>query len=285
MKKLLTLALFISFCVVYAQEKPSVKNDSIKKWKVIGKATFLFNQTSFSNWTSGGDNSIAGNLGLNYDFNYKKDRWNWDNKLISSFGLSYVDGQGYRKTDDRFELNSLLGNKIGGYWFASFFTNFKTQYARGYDYSKEPKLGISDFFSPAYLTFAPGFLWKKSDDFRVNITPATARFIFVSDEFSGKFGVEEGKNTNFGFGFNLSAYYKFKVMENVLMENNLSLYSDYLDKPENVDIDYLINFNVKANKFLTMTLSLHTIMDSNASGKLQFKEGFGFGVNYTFHEI
>lgn len=279
MKKLLLIVLLVNFCAVGQTQK----NHS-KIWTVTGKATFLFNQTSFSNWASGGDNTIAGNLGLNYDFNYKEGKWNWDNKLISSFGLSYVSGRGYRKTDDRFEFNSLLGSKIGGYWFASFFANFKTQYARGYNYSKSPKLGISDFFAPAYLTFAPGFLWKKSDNFRVNITPATARFIFVSNEFSGKFGVEKGKNTNFGLGFNLSAFYKFTVMKNVTMENNLALYSDYLDKPQNIDVDYQITFLVQANKFLTMSLGLHTIMDANASGKVQFKEGFGFGINYIFHK-
>lgn len=279
MKKNFFLGVFFMSLAVFSQE-----NDSIKKWTVNGKASFLFNQTSFSNWSSGGDNTVAGNIGLNYDFNYKSQKWNWDNKLISSFGLSYINGQGYRKTDDRFEFNSLVGNKIGGYWFVSFFSNFKSQIARGYDYTKTPKLAISNFFAPAYLSFAPGFLWKKSDDFRINITPATARFTFVTKEFSGKFGVEQGKTTNFGLGFNLSAYYEFKVMTNVVMENIVALYSDYLNKPKNIDVDYQINFNVQANKFLTMNLNLHMIMDSNTSGSPQFKEGFGFGVNYIFHK-
>lgn len=279
MKNTVLILLFLCSFTIVSQ------NDSIKKWSVTGRAVFLFNQTAFSNWTSGGENTVAGNIGLNYDFNYKNEGWNWDNKIISSYGLSHFQKQGYRKTDDRFELNSLLGKKTRGYWFISFFTNFKTQYARGYNYKKKPKEFISNFFAPAYLSFAPGFLWKKSDDFRINIAPASAKFTFVTDEFSGKYGVEQGRNSNFGLGFNLSAFYKFKVMTNVTMENNLVLYSDYLDNPQNIDVDYQIIFNVQANKYLTMNLGLHTIMDNNASGKMQFKEGFGFGVNYTFHKI
>lgn len=280
MKKSLVL-FFIFFGFKSVAQQPT---DSIKKWTVVGKATFLFNQATFSNWTAGGDNTISGTLNLNYDFNYKKHKWNWDNKLISIYGLSHIDGQGLRKTNDRFEYNSLLGFKVSKYWFTSFFSNFKTQYSVGYNYSKEPEERISNFFAPAYWSFGPGLLFKKSDNFNINIAPATARYTFVSDEFSGNFGVAEGRNTAFGLGFNLSSYYKFKVMKNVEMENILSLYSDYLDKPGNVDVDYQINFFAKANKYLTLNLGLHAIMDANASGKLQFRETFGFGVNYIFHQ-
>ena len=281
MKKLLLILFVFNSIIFFSQEK----KDSIpKKWKVNGRFTFLFNQSSFSNWAAGGDNTVAGNIGINYDFNYKNDRWNWDNKVITVYGLSHVKGQGYRKTEDRFEYNSLLGLKSKGYWFFSFFTNFRNQYTRGYDYSKTPKLPVSDFFSPAYLSFGPGMLWKKSDNARINIAPATARFTFVSDEFSGKYGVEEGKNTNFSLGFNLSAYYKAKVMENIIMENILTLYSDYLNKPQNIDIDYQINFFVKVNKYVSVNLAFHTVIDDNASSKIQFKQVFGLGFNYIFHK-
>ena len=281
MKKLLLILFIFNSIQFFSQEK----KDSIPpKWKVNGRFTFLFNQSSFSNWTAGGDNTIAGNIGINYDFNYKNKRWNWDNKVITVYGLSYVKGQGYRKTEDRFEYNSLLGLKSKGYWFFSFFTNFKNQYGRGYDYSKEPKLAVSDFFSPAYLSFGPGMLWKKSDNARINIAPATARFTFVSDKFSGKYGVDEGKNTNFSLGFNLSAYYKTSVMENILMENILTLYSDYLHNPQNIDVDYQVNFFVKVNKNVSVNVAFHTVIDDNASSKIQFKQVFGLGFNYIFHK-
>lgn len=263
---------------------PLIKKNPPKKWSVTGKYSFLFNQSSFSNWTAGGNNTVAGNMTLGYDFNYKKEKWNWDNKVISAYGLSYIDGQGIRKTDDRFEFNSLLGLKSSKLWFFSFFSNFKTQYTRGYDYKKEPKLAVSDFFSPAYWSFGPGMLWKRNDDARINIAPATGRYTFVSDEFSGKYGVKEGKTVNFGLGFNLSAYYKKEVMKNITIENILAVYSDYLNKPQNIDADYQLNVFVKINKYISTNLGLHAIIDDDASNKIQFREVFGVGLNYIFHK-
>jgi hypothetical protein len=283
MKKLLFLILIVSSIPLSAQEK---KKDSllIPTWKIHGRFAFIFNQSSFSNWASGGQNTVAGNININYDFNYKKENWNWDSRLITGYGLSYLTDIGYRKTDDRFEFNTLLGLKANNLWFFSFFTNFKTQYTRGFNYTEVPKTSVSDFFSPAYLSLGPGMLFKKSDDMNLNISPATTRLTFVNDFFSGQFGVEEGKNTAFSLGFNLAGYFKFQIMDNIEMENVLTIYSDYLDKPQNIDIDYQINMRFKVNKNIKMHLTLHTIVDDNASSKVQFRQLFGLGLNYSFHE-
>ena len=243
MRSVLVLLFLVFSISTNSQEKK--ENKPISKWKIHVRFSFLFNQSSFSNWASGGENTVAGNLNLNYDFNYKKNNVNWDSRLITSYGLSYIEDKGYRKTDDRFEINSVAGYKIGKYWFFSFITNFKTQYSKGYNYTNDDRELVSDFLSPAYLTFGPGVLWKKSDNLNFNIAPATARFTFVDEIFSGKFGVEEGKTTAFALGFNLSGYYKFSVMKNIEMENILAVYSDYLANVGNIDIDYLMDFYKK----------------------------------------
>lgn len=280
MKKIILLFIIVFAVNSFSQSK----KDSVPKWKMHGRFAFIFNQSSFSNWASGGENTVAGNINLNYDINYKKDNLNWDTRLITSYGLSHISNKGYRKTDDRFELNTLLGLKTGKYWFLSFIGNFRTQYTKGFDYKKDPKVLVSEFLSPAYLTYGPGMLWKKSNDLNFNIAPATARYTFVSDFFSGKFGVEEGKNTAFSLGFNFSMYYKFWIMENVEMENILTLYTDYLANIANVDVDYQTNIRFLVNKHLKMHMTFHAIIDDDASSRIQFRQLFGLGVNYSFHE-
>ena len=280
MKKIILL-LFIVFAINSFSQS---KKDSVPKWKMHGRFAFIFNQSSFSNWASGGENTVAGNINVNYDVNYKKGNLNWDTRLITSYGLSHISNKGYRKTDDRFELNTLLGLKTGKYWFLSFIGNFRTQYTEGFDYKKEPKVLVSEFLSPAYLTYGPGMLWKKSNDLHFNIAPATARYTFVSDFFSGKFGVEEGENIAFSLGFNFSSYYKFGIMENVEMENILNLYTDYLANIGNIDVDYQTNIRFVVNKHIKMHMTFHTIMDDDASSRVQFRQLFGLGVNYSFHE-
>ncbi|WP_299016299.1 DUF3078 domain-containing protein [uncultured Polaribacter sp.] len=283
MKKILLLLLFFVCCISYAQKK---KKDTLPqpKWKIHGRFAFIFNQSSFTNWASGGENTIAGNLNLNYDFNYKKNNLNWDTRLITSYGLSHIEDKGYRKTDDRLELNTLMGYKTGKYWFLSFLGNFRTQYTDGFNYRTEPRTLVSQFFSPAYLTFGPGMLWKKSDDLNFNIAPATARYTFVNKNFAGQFGVNEGKTTAFSLGFNLSGYYKFTITSNIEMENILTLYTDYLANVGNIDVDYLTNIRFKVNKNIKMLITLHTIIDDNASPNIQFRQLFGLGLNYSFHE-
>lgn len=283
MKNFFFICFLLISSILFSQEK---KKDTIvakPKWKVTGQFTFLFNQSTFTNWKAGGDNTIAGNFGINYDFNYKNGDWNWDNRIITVYGLSNVKDEGFRKTSDRFEYNSLLGKKTKKDWFFSFFLNLKTQFSRGYDYKLTPRVAISDFFSPAYLSFGPGMLWKKSDNATINIAPASTRFTFVSDEFSGKYGVDPGKNTKIALGFSLSAYFKFKIFEDVTMQHIFALYSNYLQKAQNVDIDYQVRFSVPVNKYLSMDILLHTLIDDNASSKVQFKEIFGLSVKYTFH--
>jgi len=283
MRRIFLFLLILSSFTFYSQKK---KKDTvlIPKWKTSGKITFVFNQSSFSNWASGGENTIAGNVDLNYDFNYKKKNINWDNRITSNYGLSHLSEKGYRKTNDRVELNSLLGIKTSSYWFLSFIGNFKTQYTKGFNYGTDSKTLVSEFLSPAYLTFGPGMLWKKSDELTINIAPSTARYTFVNDFFSGKFGVDEGDNTSFSLGFNLSGYYKFNLMENIEMENILSTYSDYLANVGNIDVDYQTNIKFKVNEHIKMEMTFHTVIDDNSSSKVQFRQLFGLGLGYNFHE-
>jgi Protein of unknown function (DUF3078) len=254
-------------------------------WKRGGNITFLFNQSAFNKeWLGGGTSSIAGNLGLNYDFNYNTRTSVWDNKIIAAYGLTKLGDLETTKSDDRLEFTSLYGKKVGtGYWYYSGFMNFRTQMDSGFDAKTGFK--ISHFFSPAYLQVGPGMLWKRSNNLKVNIAPATSRLIFVNKqftEFGSAFGVEKGKTSRFEFGAALNGYYKLTLMENITMENILNLYSNYLDKPGNVDVDYQMNLVMKINKYMTANLSMQAIYDDNAITKVQVREVFGFGVNYGF---
>lgn len=302
MKKLILLATFLVVSPILAQEEVVKSVDDVVKavndttrvngWTKKGTISFLFNQSSFDNWIAGGENNISGNLGVNYDFNYKSDDLSWDNKLIASYGLVRTKNSEFeKKTDDRLEFNSLAGLKAGGYWYYSAFVNFRTQFTRGYLYDtdangKEIRTEYTDFMSPGYLTFGPGLMWKKSDNFKFNLAPISSKMTFVDKDFTlpddAYFGVEEGKSMRYELGFYASGYYKFNLFENVSAENILSLYSNYLEDPQNVDIDYQLNLVMTINKFLSTNLSFQTIYDDNAFRGFQIRQVFGLGINYNF---
>ena len=282
MKKIaITFVFLISIIGASAQETAI---DTTKLWTKKGNISLLFNQSSYNKqWLGGGTSNIAGNLGVNYDFNYKNGDVVWDNKFILAYGLSKIKGDAKTaKTDDRLELNSLWGKKLNGQWYYSMYFNFKTQMDTGLD---KNSVKISHFFSPAYFQLGPGFLWKKNDNLSVNFSPAAAKLIVVHPhftQFGPSFGVLQGDSSRFEFGASISAYYKLNIMTNVSIENRLNLYSNYLDNPQNVDIDYQMNVIMKINKYLSANLAFQTIYDDNSIKAFQTREVFGLGVNYGF---
>ncbi|HLW42253.1 MAG TPA: DUF3078 domain-containing protein, partial [Flavobacterium sp.] len=230
MKKILLIGMMFTSQFFYAQETEVVSDST---WIKKGNIAILGSQSSFSQWQAGGSNNLAINGSLNYDINYKKGDWTWDNKFIAMYGINKLKGQEQQKTDDRLEINSILGKKASGEWYYSAFANFKTQFDAGMN-PDSLEQRISHFMSPAYLQFGPGMLWKKNDNLKVNLAPATARFIFVHSHFTDfeeSFGVEQGKSMRFEFGAAVNAYYKVEVMENFTIENILNLYSNYLEDP------------------------------------------------------
>src|SRR5690606_41125408 len=92
--------------------------------------------------------------------------------------------------------------------------NFKTQFTKGYEYGtdangKEIRTEHTETFSPAYLTFGPGMLWKKSDNLKVKLAPATSKITFVNSDYTSGdgyvdgsyFGVDADKSMRYELGF------------------------------------------------------------------------------------
>lgn len=300
---LITIAPLLSFSQA-ENEKDSIQNG----WKRAGNISLLFNQAAFNHeWTGGGTSNYAGNLSLTYDFNYRKDKISWDNRFLLDYGISRNKDDKYsRKTNDRLEYNSVLGRQIQeSEWYYSLFLNFKTQIAKGYEFNKD--LNPSDegyrtetthFMSPGYLQFGPGILWKKNDNLYVNMAPATVKYIFVDKEFTKVdesipgaldaynenkyFGVDANESGRFELGASVSGYAKFDIMKNITAENILNLYSNYLEDPQNVDIDYTMNLVMKVNKYISTNVIFQAIYDDNAARGFQIREALGVGVTYGF---
>ena len=69
-------------------------------------------------------------------------------------------------------------------------------------------------------------------------------------------------------------------MDNVSFENILNLYSNYLDKPQNIDIDYTANIVMSINKYLSANFTFQAIYDDNAVQAFQIREVLGVGLTY-----
>ena len=130
MKNYLWISLFFG-TLIFAQTEESINN-----WNKSGKASLLFNQATFSNWVLGGEDNVSLNFIADYTFNYKKETWTWDTTFLLDYGFAKTSGSSfYKKTSDRFEIQSLLGKRFAKLWSYSAFLGFKTPITNGYAYS------------------------------------------------------------------------------------------------------------------------------------------------------
>ena len=282
MKKLIII-LFLFPVFVFAQD---AAKDSL--WTTLTTATLNFSQVSLTNWAAGGKSSMTGLFMLNYAANYKKDKLSWDNAFDLRYGFIKEKGDDARKSDDLIDISSKLGYKADGNWNYAGMLAFKSQFAPGYDYGVDPKKLISKFMAPGYITAALGMDYK-TDGFSVMLAPVSGKFTFVNDETlanEGAFGVDPGKKARAELGATVKVEYVKEVMKNVTFDSKLGLFSNYLHNPQNIDVDWKVQLNMKVNDYLSANLITQMIYDDDikieGSPKLQFMESFGVGLTFKF---
>lgn len=288
----------------------TVKTDTTQGWKKGGVLAINLAQTSLSNWTAGGQNSVAVNGIFSGFANYKRNGSVWDNSLDVGYGLlKQGKTTGYRKTDDKFDFLSKYGLEAFKNVYYAVLFNFKTQMASGYDYPNDSvKTKISNLFSPAYLLLAIGMDYKPSNHFSAFIAPLTARVIIVGDTAlsnAGAFGVDPGKKSKSEVGGYLRVIYtrndfKSEFLKNISFTTKIDLFSNYADKPQNIVVNWETMIALKVNKFISANLNTQLLYDPkitipsdrNGNGiieagegvksKVQFKEILGVGLSYNF---
>lgn len=290
MKKIyIVLAILGCITLPHTASAQHVNQDST--WTFGGNITFNLNQTAFSNWASGGEAAVGGNIQLDYSADYKKEKHISNNRLELAYGVNYTETTGSRKTNDKIYLSSLYGYNVAKNLYVSGLTNFQTQFTEGFSYDSDSnKTLVSAIMAPGYLTVGGGLTWTPKEWFTATFTPATWRETFVLNETlsdEGSYGVEAGFRTWAEAGANLQLEVTKDIMKNVALYSRLILFSNYLDKPENVDANWEVMINMTINKWLSASISTNLLYDDNidilrndgtTGPALQFKENIGIGI-------
>ncbi len=277
-------------------KKLASKIDTAKKaegWTIRGTNTLLLNQAAFSNWVAGGINSVALTARADYEFNLKRDRNLWENRILMGYGLRSEENNPSTKVEDIIDFTSKYGRQLGvSSWFSAVAFNLKTQFSKGYDYSKPQQSYLSNFMSPGYVTLGLGLDYIPNDNFQLSIHPLTSRFTFVSDAAvfdpdqdgiqTEAFGAKPGENFVYQLGAYFGGRYKTKLMENISLDNRFGLFTNYLEKPQNMVLAYSAILDMKVNRFISTQITADLFYDDLQIGKLQLKETLGVGITYKF---
>ncbi|MBK6380521.1 MAG: DUF3078 domain-containing protein [Chitinophagaceae bacterium] len=274
------------------------KDTAAKKWKLGGLFNLNINQGTQSNWSAGGDKfSFSLNAYLNVFAFYKKNKSSWDNNLDLAYGIVNTTSLGSRKASDRIDLLSKYGYALAPKWNVAALFNLRTQFAKGFAYSKTPagkdtSTVISNTFAPAYVLLSLGIDYKPTDNFSLFISPLTERWVIVTnDSIAPLFGVLPGKNSKNELGAFLSANYTAKLGSNFVYKTKLDLFSNYKQKPQNVDIYWTNALTAKITKYINFSFTLDMIYDDNTKNvnpvkgpAPQWLQLMGVGFAYNFRK-
>lgn len=297
MKKILsilTLSLFAG--MLYAQESA----DTL--WKYNGVISLNFSQMALSNWAAGGEQSIAGNglvmLGANYLS--RESDVSWDNEMILGYGMIQQGDDPVRKSDDKIDLSSKFGLEAGGDWNYAGLLSFRSQFTEGYaNPGDDNRSKISNFMAPGYLNLSFGMNYKPSETFSVFLAPISGKMTFVMDDelsAAGTFGVDPGEITRAEFGGFVKIAWSTSLMENIKLNTKVGLFSNYLENPQYVDVNFDLLLSMKVNEYISASFITQMIYDYdikfdilNEAGdvigsedRIQLKELFGVGFTYSF---
>ena len=302
MKRVLLTAVALLFAIAtFAQDELP------QGWSHKGNIGLNFGQSSYTNWAAGGQNTISGQGIFNYEIHYLNGSFKWDNTLNTSLGYSYFDfNHKPIKTDDKIEFTSLAALKATEHLNYGAELAFRSQFAYGFDYANDSTNYISKFLAPAYVSLGLGIEWAPNPHFSLYFSPVTGRMTIVNDDRlaeEGAFGVNDlDKNdtvvhTNFAkvryeFGARAVAKFQYPLAQNIDFNSKLELFSNYLNHPERVDVDWQNMLVLKVNDWLNCNLATHLIYDYDIpfydeaglrieGSKVQFKEvlAIGFMVN------
>ena len=281
----LILALLLAGITVSAQ-------DSITYWKKSLQTGLNINQAAFSdNWKGGGTSSLAlgGLCNAKAVYNNGK-KIDWDNDLQLAYGFVQNKGENVKKTVDRIFFDSKLGYKVAPKWFLFGSMNFTTQFDAGFNYAKDAQgvehgTLISKFMSPGYLTSSLGIEYKPVDYFWTRFGLGTLRQTFVVDTALYRnepknYGVEVGKKMKNEAVFQLTSNFDRDIMKNTNLKVRLMALSPYEAMSAIVSrLDVLLS--AKVNKYISVSVALSAINDTNQDSDVQFSQIFGLGIMYN----
>lgn len=314
-----------------AAQNAEVKVEKPNYWKSSLKTNVSLGQTSLTNWAAGGDNTVSLAAFIDANANYKKDEMFWNNRLQLDYGFLYASSKPIiQKNTDRIYLESKWGYKteaMKNFYFSANY-DFKSQFAPGYEYKTpvveglenlpmkdkvqawmDARKPLSGILSPAYTNLALGIDWTPAKWLSVNFAPLTGGFVIVEDvRFRQGYsmplrkeweGVAEGvptdgsqlRSARFEFGAQLKVDAKVNVNDNFSYSTQVVLFSNYLDKPQNMRVNWDNRVDWKLAKYFSFTVTTNLIYDdkvmifSEKDGKthqrIQFKESVAFGFTYT----
>lgn len=239
-------------------------------WKFKSDLSYLLSQGVISNWAKGGESNISSVLDVTSALNYNNKVTKVNSATSARFALGLqASGKygGIRKNLDIFEINSKINHKAFGKFDLSGIFQFKSQFLPGYTYPNDTtSIMVSKFFNPATFILGYGLEYKPDKNTSISFSPLSYKGTFVTDTANinqTKYGIAADKRSKNELGAYLTVNSKLVLFEKINMSNRIQLFSNFLSKPQNVDVDWEMIATMPLNWFTDLRVNTHLIYDDN----------------------
>ena len=233
-----------------------------------------------------GQNKLGLGGALTLKADYSKGAISWDNLVIGQLQIQKL-GSGllpageripFQKTLDELRLNSKVGHKFKGdnSKFAlaantSVLTQLTPSFPGTADYPGPLLSNVNDtltqasFLSPITATFSIGVDYKPLKKLSLFYSPVAYKGIMVANAAIAALNVHgnrEGYQSFHNFGSLLRVTYSdVWWSKRLTLTTNLLLYSNYLQEPQNIDVDWTSEFGLVIADGLSLSLIANVFYD------------------------
>jgi hypothetical protein len=182
---------------------------------------------------------------------------------------------------------------------------FKTQVSRGYNYPND-SVPVSKFMNPAILTLGFGLDYKPDKFTSINFSPLSYKGTFVPDTASidqTRYGIPANRKAKHEPGASFMISNELRPVKNINIINRLQLFTNYINNPLNIDVDWETILQANLNWFTDVRLNTHLIFDDDTktpvfdknknpvmgndglqkkTARVQFKELLGLSFIFRF---
>lgn len=280
------LLLLLSYSNIAAQN--IIIPDTLKGWKNTWVASLNGSQATYSNWSQGGVSSISGTASSELTFLNRKNKRGYGFRLNLKYGQSYIQSEGFRKTDDVISIRNRLTNnfkeedKLAIY----FSSNFQTQFDRGYEYDAgaagQDSL-ISKIFSPAYFTESMGVAYTPKEYFTAELGVGLKQTVVLDDNLTDNYGLDRNENFRSEGGVSAGINFEKEIFKNIFYSSSFETFTNLLNGLKKTDIAWTNEIVGRINKTVQASSQFELKYDDDYSSQIQLKQVLSVGISLNLN--
>lgn len=283
--------VFFQTTLMFSQEEE--KEAPKYGWTKTAVGNINFTQSSFDNWSQGGENSWAWLLGVNTKAVNDQERTNWATTAKLEYGQSKIGDTESKKSADEIFLESVLGYKLKPHFSIYGAVSGRSQFASGYEFKDsttadggtiETRKEISRFLNPGYFMEGVGFQYNKGETFNTRLGVAAKQTIVTEEQFaprySDKIDTESLEKIRNEIGLESVSKFNKKIYGNIVYATSLELFSNF-KSVEEIDARWDNLFSAEVAKYIAVSFNFQIFYDYDISRQRQLKQILAVGLTYN----